>query len=120
MGVEIVRQLRGVQLRDDAPRAILVSASSFTAGAKREAADLVPARLGYSMELVTISDLLAELGLTDEPLASVMATDRDRSSFRRWFRNTFKVTDTEGRTSNPTVRNGGPKSMVLGWWRLSD
>ena len=115
VGVEFVRQLRGVQLRDGAPLAILVSASGFTAGAQIEAASPRATRHGFAMELRQISDLLAELGLTEEPMANLMATGRARADYRRWFESEFRASDREG--GNPVVTGGSPTTMVLGWWR---
>lgn len=115
VGVELVRQLRGVQLREDAPRAILVTTTGFTAGAKKEAAHRVPARKGYAMELVLISELLSEIAVTHEPLADVMASGRGRENYRRWFNDTFQLSVRD--TVNPLVESGGPKTLITGWWR---
>jgi Restriction endonuclease len=117
IGVEFVRQLRGVQLREGAPRAILVSASGFTTGALSEAKHPGPARHGFVMELADISDLLSELGLTSEPLANISAIDRDRTPYRAWFAETFNSGTSH--TGNPQINSGGPETIVAGWWRAS-
>jgi Restriction endonuclease len=117
VGVEIVRQLRGVQLREGTDLAILVSASGFTLGAEREASDSRPVRRGYSMMLQDISDLLDQLGLTEEPLVNCMASSRERDKYRRWFGTTFDLTNDTGAVVNPTIRSGDTKTIVPGWWR---
>ena len=116
IGVEFVRQLRGVQLREEAPLAILVSASGFTAGAKIEAASSGPTRRGFVMELRHLSDLLAELGLTNEPLINVMAVGRGREEYHRWFASEFEA-DVSRKGGNPLRSSGSDKTLVLGWWR---
>jgi hypothetical protein len=115
IGVEFVRQLRGVQLREDAPRAILVSAAGFTAGAQAEASHHGPVRRGYTMALTDISDLLSELKLTGEPLINVAAAARDRGPFRTWFTKAFSGIGESRGKANPRIADGGPTTIAAGW-----
>jgi Restriction endonuclease len=85
IGVELVRQLRGVQLGEGVPHAVLVTASSYTRGAHEAAALTRPTLSGFTMELRTISDLLESLGLLSEPLQSPAAIRRNREEYTAWL-----------------------------------
>lgn len=89
VGVDLVRQLRGVQVRDGAPHAILVAARGFTAGAHGEAQSAHAAELGFTMSLIDALDFLRSLNLLNEPARSVSALQRDRAIYRQWLQETF-------------------------------
>jgi hypothetical protein len=100
VGVDLVRQLRGVQLRDGVAHAILVAARGFTADAHAEAGHPRPAELGFTMSLVDALDLLRSLDLLHEPAMSVAAVDRDRSAYRDWIDERFRSDATDGLASD--------------------
>jgi HJR/Mrr/RecB family endonuclease len=116
VGVEFVRQLRGVQLREDVPLSILVSSSGFTAGAQLESRSANPRRLGYEMELREVAELLDAMDLTREPMMNVMARDRDRLNYRAWFSAQFDPKKFEWSMGNPVLRSGSDRTLAVGWW----
>ena len=69
VGVELVRQLRGVQLREGSKRAILVTSSSFTQGASLEAGSACS--YGFEMGLIDAERLLRVLDLYNEEAESL-------------------------------------------------
>lgn len=101
IGVEIVRQVRGVQLREGAQRSIVVSALGFTAEAHAEAAAVRPIAAGYQMELTTIRELLTALGSLPPSLAHLLSDQADRTEFRYWFAKEYGVANKEGGIINP-------------------
>lgn len=85
VGVELVRQLRGVQLRDGVPHAALVAARGFTSDAHVEASSPRPAALGFNLSLLDALDLLRSLDLLREPAQSISALNRHREAYRAWI-----------------------------------
>ncbi|MCP3854036.1 MAG: restriction endonuclease [Actinomycetia bacterium] len=84
VGVELVRQLLGVQLRDGERRAILVASNGFTSGAIREAGSKGPRSLGFELELISALDILRAAELLEEPAMSISAIERSRQDYRHW------------------------------------
>lgn len=79
VGVEEVRKLRAVQLRDDIGEALLITSSRFTRDAQHEAAASHPVSLGYRMTLLDAHDLLAILDVyrdRTDVLPTVTAADK--------------------------------------------
>jgi hypothetical protein len=89
VGVELVRQLRGVQLRDEVAQAMLVATSGFTAGARREADDPRPQLRGFELKLLDLDELMRTLDVLAEPVASPAAVARCRARYRSWLSDTF-------------------------------
>jgi hypothetical protein len=89
VGVGLVRELRGVQLRDGVSHAVLVAARGFTSGALTEAQSVRPKELGFTMTLVDALDFLRSLDLLREPAQTISALDRDRTAYRAWLRASF-------------------------------
>jgi hypothetical protein len=108
VGVELVRQLRGVQLGEGVPHAMLVTSSSFTSGARAAAHLPIPEQFGFRLELFKIDELLSTLGVLDEPLQSPAAMGRERAAYRAWLLATFGVN-----TPVPV----GPRRRQIDWRR---
>lgn len=85
VGVDLVRQLRGVQIRDNAPYAILVATTGFSKEAHAEAAARVPAAMGFTLDLYDINDLLRAMDTLAEPVESPSALERSRERYRAWL-----------------------------------
>lgn len=76
VGVEEVRKLRGVQLRENVGEVVLVTSGRFTEDARREAAAPYPISLGYKMRLMDGNDLIRVLDIfRDEYQLIPAATD---------------------------------------------
>jgi Restriction endonuclease len=89
VGVELVRQLRGVQVRENVPYAILVAASGFTAGAREEACAPAPSAMGFALDLFDIDELMRAMDILVEPVASPAAMGRSRDRYRAWLSDSF-------------------------------
>lgn len=116
VGVELVRQLRGVQLRDDMPTAILVSAMGFTSGAIAEAHHPVPQNYGFELQLSTIAELLQSLNPEQKSLDELLDAAADRSAWRGRFAQEFGLTDNGGKLRNPVLESGSDKTLIAGLW----
>jgi hypothetical protein len=82
VGVQAVRELRGVQLRENAPHAILVSSGGFTAGAHGEAKAPLPFGLGFRLDLMAATDVAKELRIFHAHDTDLVKTDHLRRNFR--------------------------------------
>lgn len=78
VGVTIVRQLRGVQLREGARRAMLVTSGGFTGPARREANAMWPQLEGYGLELMDADDVLRLLSAYTERTYSLKDLEDQR------------------------------------------
>lgn len=67
VGVSVVRELMGVQLRDDFKRAKLVTAGRLTRGACAESRNTAAEKYGFEMDLVDAEELLRFLRTYDLP-----------------------------------------------------
>jgi hypothetical protein len=72
VGVNAVRELRGVQLRDDVGEATLVCTSTFSPEARTEAADPRPAAKGYRLGLLDMHDVAMLLDVSTHPQVSIL------------------------------------------------
>lgn len=115
LGVELVRQVRGVQMREDTELALLVSASGFTSGARREAAHPMPLRRGYRMQLADLTEVLSQLSLIGTPVGDQLVTESGRHDYRAWLARELGAQLDRG---NPKLRSGGARTIAAGWWRL--
>lgn len=84
VGVELVRQLLGVQIRDGVQHAVLIATNGFTTGARREASSDGARALGFDMDLRSALDVLKAVDVLTEPAYSAAALERDRVAFRSW------------------------------------
>jgi hypothetical protein len=67
-GVRTVRELHGVMLREGIPRGMVISsAPDFTPAARAEAAQAARTLEHYSMELLSLSDVVELLAIGDQP-----------------------------------------------------
>lgn len=82
VGVEAVRELRGVQLRENVRAALLVATGGFTSGAKAEAHATVPRKLGFRLDLMAATEIVRELGIFRAHDTSLVQIDRLRSAYR--------------------------------------
>jgi len=89
VGVDLVRQLRGVQLREGTGKAVLVTTGRFTSTARKEAAAEIPHRMGFEMELMDADDLLRLLSVYNEHVYSLAEVDRMRRDFAEANRDPF-------------------------------
>ena len=116
VGVELVRQLRGVQLRDEMPTAILVSAVGFTSGAQAEAEHSGPRRLGFDLELATVGELLESLNPEQKSLDQLLEATADRVAWRQRFDEDFGLTGVEEEFRNPSIESGDGRTYMVGLW----
>jgi HJR/Mrr/RecB family endonuclease len=87
VGVELVRQLRGVQLRENAKSAVLVTASSFTRGAVLEAKAATPNEYGFELQLIDANDILKLLDVYTDKTFSLVDVEQMRNKFRDRIKN---------------------------------
>lgn len=112
-GVNLVRQLQGVHLPEEAPPAILFSVSGPSANAEEKKSTADPKRTSCTFELAILSNLLNEAGLTQEPLGTTIERDPDRSRYRNWFVEQFDRPLDPLQSGNPSVQGGGPKTLIM-------
>jgi hypothetical protein len=95
VGVNLIRQLRGVQLRDDIKKAILVTTSHFTSVAIRESRARNPVQHGFEMNLVDAEDLMKMLRVYDPGAPSLINAFRLRNleSDNKKTKVSFRYTD---------------------------
>lgn len=75
VGVELVRQLRGVQLYRGINKATLVTAGHFTKGAITEATAERPRSLGFELNLIDAEELLKMLSVYNSEASSLIDID---------------------------------------------
>ncbi|HET9162873.1 MAG TPA: restriction endonuclease [Solirubrobacterales bacterium] len=90
VGVDLVRQLRGVQIRDNVPYAILVATMGFSKDAQAEAAAGAPEALGFTLDLYDIDELMRAMDTLAEPVESPAAIERSRERYRAWLRENLR------------------------------
>lgn len=83
IGVAAIRELRGVQLRENTGKAVLVAPAGFTLGAQREAKATKPRLLGFELDLMDADAIVRNLGVfRDRPVFLPDIDDR-RERFRK-------------------------------------
>jgi len=83
VGVGAVRELRGVQLRENVRKAILAATSGFTYSARAEADAAIPRLLGFKLDLMAATDIARELGVFRSHETSLVDVDRLRAAYHR-------------------------------------
>ena len=91
VGVELVRQLRGVQFREDVGRAVLVTSSRFTHGARKESSARMASAPNYVLDLMTLSDVFRALDLWVDDSRGVAELRRSRIEYRTWLKDQFSI-----------------------------